>query len=73
MRDLETAARRVLGPSTIVEILLEAREGESLALKGERERQERLQDARRAVTEDPAVRAIIERFGATVRDVKPAT
>lgn len=73
VRDLETAARRVLGPSTIVEILLEAREGESLALKGERERHERLQDARRAVTEDPAVRAIIERFGATVRDVKPLT
>jgi len=71
VRELQAAARRVLGPETSVEILLEAREGESLAVKGERERQERIADARRAITEDPAVRALIDRFGATIRDVKP--
>jgi DNA polymerase-3 subunit gamma/tau len=68
VRELQAAARRVLGPETSVEILLEAREGESLAVKGERERQERIADARRAITEDPAVRALIDRFGATIRD-----
>jgi hypothetical protein len=52
---------------------LEEREGESLALKGERERAERREEARRAITDDPGVRALVERFGATIRDVKPTS
>ncbi len=73
VRELEAVVRRVLGPQVAVELRLEEREGESLAHKGERERAERREEARRAITEDPGVRALVERFGATVRDVKPST
>jgi DNA polymerase III subunit gamma/tau len=73
VRELEGVVRRVLGPNVAVELRLEEREGESLAHKGERERAERREEARRAITEDPGVRALVERFNATIRDVKPSS
>lgn len=73
VRELEIVVRRVLGPNVAVELRLEEREGESLAHKGERERAERREEARRAITEDPGVRALVERFNATIRDVKPSS
>ncbi len=73
VRELEAATRRVLGAHIALELRLEEREGESLAHRGERERAERREEARRAITDDPGVRALVERFGATVRDVKPTT
>ncbi len=68
---LEAAVKRVLGPSATVTILLETHAGETLAARAERARVDRAQEARDAITNDPAVRGLVERFGATVRDVKP--
>jgi DNA polymerase-3 subunit gamma/tau len=72
VRELEEVARAVLGPATVVRLRLEEHGGESLAHRGERERVEQAERARSAVLDNPGVRALIERFGATVRDVKPA-
>jgi hypothetical protein len=73
LRELEAVARRTLGASTQIRIRLEERSGESLAHRGERERGERAERARGAVLDDAGVRALVERFGATVREVKPSS
>ena len=73
LSELAAAARRTLGDATRVDLRLEAREGESLAHRGARERPERAAEARRLIVDDPGVRALVERFGAVVRDAKPAS